>query len=185
MRRREFLAAPAAALPLLGADIPRPAGELSVPTPAGQKLRLADFRGKVVIVEFLMTTCPGCQRAAGLISQLVKELRPRGLEAMGVAVDPGAAMAVAGFVRNYGVNFPVGYAGDEVLRNFMQIPIMVRYTVPQLAFVDRNGVVREQRGGQTDASWFSNEEKNLRASVLRLLDEGASKGGVRKAKASK
>jgi len=40
----------------VGAEIPRPAPDLTIPLPGGKQVKLADYRGKVLIVAFILTT---------------------------------------------------------------------------------------------------------------------------------
>ena len=49
---------------VLSAADPRPAPELVIKSATGQEQLLSKFRGKVVAVEFLLTTCPHCQKAS-------------------------------------------------------------------------------------------------------------------------
>ncbi len=56
----------------------------------GNELRLADYRGKPLLVTFWATTCPGCIREMPHLIELYRELAPRGLEVIGItmAYDP-------------------------------------------------------------------------------------------------
>jgi hypothetical protein len=44
------------ALPMIAAEIPRPAPELAIALPDGKQLRVTDYRGKAVILTFILTT---------------------------------------------------------------------------------------------------------------------------------
>ncbi|MCP5113586.1 MAG: redoxin domain-containing protein, partial [bacterium] len=61
------------ASPMFAAKIPRPAPDLAVSLPNGQKLNLGSFKGKVVALEFLLTTCPGCKRTSQTMQKLYQE----------------------------------------------------------------------------------------------------------------
>src|SRR5438552_9990158 len=58
---------------LFAADAPRPAPGFSLPDVKAQQHDLADFRGKVVVLEFMQTTCPHCAAFASLLSQVEKK----------------------------------------------------------------------------------------------------------------
>jgi len=53
----------------------------------GKELRLADYRGKPLLVTFWATTCPGCIREMPHLIELYRELAPRGLEIIGITMD--------------------------------------------------------------------------------------------------
>lgn len=179
MTRRELLtaiAATGAVLPAAAQQVPRPAPEIEFTSHTGQQIKLSSLKGKVVAVEVLLTTCPGCQRSAGALSRLQKELGPKGFQVLGLAIDQNAGARLPEFTQRYATSFPVGVYPQEKAFGFLQHSIMSRVLMPQVAFVDRNGQIREQHGG--DAAFFKEEEKNMRAVIVKLL---AERGGATKA----
>ena len=161
----------ASAAVLMGADLPRPAPPLTFTSWNGQTINLANYKGKVVVVEILSTTCPHCQQSAKTLSKLKNELGAKGMEVIGYAINPDAD--VMGFVRQFGVNFPVGKGVREKAYEFLQISVMQQFYFPQMAFVDRSGNIRAQFGG-TDAFLSTNDESNIRGMVQKLLAEGGA-----------
>jgi peroxiredoxin len=154
------------------ADIPRPAPNLTVPLISGGQVSLSQYRGKVLVVEFLLTHCPGCQHSGRVLEGLRRELGPRGFDVLGIAINADAKEKVLEFRGASGATYPIAFLSDETkVREILQIPIMVRLLVPQLLIIDRNGVIREQHGGD-DNYLGPNEEKNLRESITRLAAEG-------------
>lgn len=151
---------------------PRPAPEVRFTSTKGEQIRLSQYKGKVVVVEFLLTTCPSCMEAAKLLSRLQTELGPKGFQAIGLAIDAGAGTRISEFARNHATTFPVGVYPDPDARKFIQVSLMTRMLMPQLSFVDRKGMIRDHRGAE-DSAFFSNEEKNVRAIVNKLLAEKA------------
>ena len=182
MTRREILSSLAvagAALPARAQSVPRPAGEIDFISHKGERILLSNYRGKVVIVEVLLTTCPGCQRCATILSRLQPEYAARGLQVIGLAINQGAGAQLPEFTSKYATSFPVGVYPQDKAFGFLQHSMMKRVLMPQIAFVDRNGNVREQHGGEE--AFFNNEEKNLRAAIERLL---AEKGAPASSKSS-
>jgi thiol-disulfide isomerase/thioredoxin len=180
------VAATGLALSAYAADIPRPAPELAIRMINGPELLLNKYRGKVVALEFILTTCPHCQRTARTMSKLNQELGPRGFQPLGVAINDMAQMLIPEFVRNQQVNYPVGYGSRELASGFLQHPVMLQMMMPQIVFIDRKGTIRAQYAG-TD-KFFLDEEKNMRETVLGLLNEPAAapaKTTTKKAAASK
>ena len=163
----------------MSADVPRPAPELTFPLPNGQKISLSSYKGKVVVVEILLTTCPHCQVASQLLDKLYKEYGPRGFQPLGIATNEMAQLYVPDYVKKYNLSFPVGYASRDTALAFLQHPVMLTMYVPQLVFIDRKGVIRGQYSG-TDP-FFQNEEKNMRAMIESLLNEPATADAGKKA----
>jgi thiol-disulfide isomerase/thioredoxin len=82
------------------------AAVLSGPDMYGRPLALSDFAGKVVLVAFWATWCPGCREDVPGLINLQKKLKDRGFTVLGVSVDQDIA-AVAPFARAAGITYPV------------------------------------------------------------------------------
>ena len=127
--------------------VPRPAQELKVTELNGHDVSLSNYPGKVLLVQFLYTTCPHCMATAREFTKLQNELGPQGLQVVGVAfneeLDTDKSL-VKGFVDANGIGFPVGIASREAVLSYLGISVMSRFTVPQILVIDRNGTVRAQ-----------------------------------------
>lgn len=163
-----------------GGDIPRPAPPLTVPTPSGEKITLADFKGKVVLLKFFLTTCPHCQRSAGNIMPIYKEWKPRGMEVLGVAINPDARQAIPEFAQRFGVTYPMGIGDRLMVTTFAEISAVHNFYVPYIFLIDRKGMIRYEHPG-TDQTFYGNEAQNLRSELESLLREPA---GARKTTAA-
>jgi len=162
-----------AAFTLIGAQIPRQSPELAIMLPNGQQELLTKYKGKVVVLEFLLTTCPHCQNSSKLLSKLKTELGAKGFQPLGAAINPEGD--VSDFVKRFGVNFPVGKVSRDTAYAYLQHSIMSpTFYVPQVVFIDRNGVIRAQYGG-SDPFLSTNEEANIRAMLEKLLAEPPAK----------
>lgn len=158
--------------PAKGADVPRRAPEFSVSMPSGKKLLLSSLRGKVVALEFLLTTCPGCARTSQELDKLYKDYGPRGFQPVGVAINDMAMLLVPEYVQKLRLTFPVGVGAREPVTEFLQYSTMMRMLVPQLVIIDRKGVIRAQYAGDDD--FFLDAETNFRSIIEKLLKEPAS-----------
>ncbi|MBL8236616.1 MAG: TlpA family protein disulfide reductase [Bryobacterales bacterium] len=174
---RFFVLAALAAFSLFAAEVPRPAPDFTVNTTSGKPIKLSDYKGKVVVVEFLLTTCPHCQKASQGINKVYRELKAQGLQPVGVAVNDMANMLVDDYVKQFNLDFPVGWSPREPVINFLQHPVMMMMSFPNLVIIDKSGQIRHQFPGGD--KFFENEEKNLRDLVLPLLK--APSGAPRKA----
>src|SRR3954465_10906642 len=107
---------------LMGAEVPRQSPEYALMLPGGQQDLLSKYKGKVVVMEFLFTTCPHCQKSATVLSRLQKEYGPKGLQVLGVAINP--TPDIAGFTRQYATGFPVGMGTRDSAYSYLQQSIM-------------------------------------------------------------
>ena len=156
-----------AALSITAADLPRPAPEFTVHMPGGKDIKLSDYKGKVVVVEILLTTCSHCQKASQGINRVQRELGPKGVQAIGVAVNDMAQMLVEDYTKQFNLDFPVGWSPRDPVIGLLQHPVMLMMSFPNVLIIDRSGQIRHQFAG--DDKFFENEEQNLRALVLPLL----------------
>jgi peroxiredoxin len=164
---RFFALAALAALSVAAADLPRPAPDFTVNMASGKPIKLSDYKGKVLVVEILLTTCSHCQRASQGINKVQRELGAQGMQSIGVAVNEMAQMLVEDYTKQFNLDFPVGWSTREPVVQLLQHPVMMKMSFPNVLIIDRNGQIRHQFPG--DDKFFENEEKNLRDLVLPLL----------------
>jgi hypothetical protein len=172
-----------AAAALHAANIPRKAPDFAIAPNNGQSIALSQYRGKVVALVFILTTCPHCQGAIRCLSEDQKEFGPRGFQALGSAIEATARTALPGFLRQFNPPFPVGYNQLMAALDFMQHPPIVGPHMPLIAFIDRQGVVRAQYEGQEPFLAQDRMAGNIRAKIVELLEEAAP--GARKKVAGK
>ena len=153
--------------------LPRKAPEFTIVEPGGKQTLLSSYRGKVIVLEFISTSCPHCQANSVMLTQLHKELGPRGFQPIGVAFNSADnATTVANFVRQFNVDFPVGYSTPETVLSYLGFSFMERYVYPEIVVIDRKGMIRAQSPPQGDAAL--QDADNLRNMINGLLKEGAT-----------
>ena len=158
-----------AAIPAFAASVPRSAADLSFPVPGGKQVSLDQFKGKVVALEFLLTTCPSCKRTSRIMQQLFGEYADKGFQPLAVAINAGAETLVGGYAREVGVTYPIGVGDRNMAVAFLGYSAVMRMMMPQLVVIDKKGVIRAQYAG-TDR-FFRNEEANMRRLLTELLAE--------------
>src|SRR5437763_9272192 len=124
--------------------VPRKAPEFVLNFPDAQQKLLSSYRGKVVALLFIHTTCPHCQQASATFSKLNTEYASRGFQPIDVAWNDMANILVGDFVKNYGINYPVAYATRNSVLEYLGISPIVRSVVPQILWIDRKGMIRSQ-----------------------------------------
>jgi cytochrome c biogenesis protein CcmG, thiol:disulfide interchange protein DsbE len=119
---------------------------------------LADYRGKVVVLNFWASWCDPCRRESPLLERWHRRLTGRGGTVLGVDVLDVTSDARA-FVREYGLSYPMlRDGGGDSLQNFG----VVAY--PETFVIDRRGRIAATRRGPVD-------ERFLRKRVVPLLRE--------------
>jgi peroxiredoxin len=147
----------------------RPSPEFKIKFIDGSQVALSSFRGKVVALLFVHTTCPHCQHASEVFSQLSNEYGARGFQPIDVAFNTMANLYVRDFIKDHNVNYPVGFDTPENVMNYLGYSIMERYAVPQVVWIDRKGNIRSQ----TPA--MDNDEKLLQEGYWRNMIETLTK----------
>ncbi len=98
-----------------GGDAREPAPEFALPDLEGRSVRLADFRGKALVIDFWATWCPPCLFQVPELNAFWKKHRDAGdVAVVGVAVDAEGAEVVGPWVEEQGVEYPI-LIGDEAL----------------------------------------------------------------------
>lgn len=131
-------------LPAQEPPIIRPAPDYKIRFIDGSQVPLSSFRGKVVALLFVHTTCPHCQEASRKFTALASEYGSRGFQPIDVAFNTMANMYVRDFVKENNISYPVGFDTPENVLTYLGYSIMDRYVVPQIVWIDRKGNIRAQ-----------------------------------------
>jgi thiol-disulfide isomerase/thioredoxin len=153
--------------------VPRPAKELEIIEPGGKHDLLTSYRGKVVVVQFLFTTCPHCQAYSQLLTKIQNEYGPKGFQALGAAFNEADNGMVTNYIAQYKVGFPIGPVGRDTVLSFLGFSLMDRLVVPQIVLIDKKGQIREQTEANPSAPMPLQDEAHLRSMIEKLLSEGA------------
>jgi|SRR5580704_16404255 peroxiredoxin len=180
--RRIFAVLPAVALatallaqapPSAKTATPRPAGEFVIHMPDGTQKLLSSYKGKIVVIAFMYTTCPHCQHAAGILSKIQTDYAAKGAQVLGVVFDQSAQRDVGTFDKLYATTFPCGYSTPDQVVKFMHAD--GDYYVPMMAFIDKTGTLRTQvvsygePNGEADKFLGDQEDANIRKEIDKLL----------------
>jgi peroxiredoxin len=167
----------ALAIPVFATDTPRKSPDFTVPLVDGKQIRLSQYRGKVVALLFILTTCPHCQHATQVLSSLQTELDSQGFQVIAAAINENPE--IPKFIADFSPKFPVGIADSNAAREYMQLAPTERTMMPYLSFIDRNGNIRGQYTGSS-AIFAGDQVKNFRTEIVKLLNEPLAKPNARK-----
>ncbi len=173
--------------PARAAQLPRPSPDFAINLGKGKQVRISQYKGKAVVVAFILTYCSHCQMAIGVLSKLQKEYGPRGLQVLASATEDMAAAALPGFLRQFNPPFPVGINTTAEFVTYTQHPTMLQLYMPGLVFIDRTGLIQAQYEGSDAFLEETSVEKNIRAKVEEMLKAPAApkKTAAKKATAKK
>jgi thiol-disulfide isomerase/thioredoxin len=156
--------APAAAAVSRPPPIPVRLPELTLPGPDGAAHRLAEWKGRPLLINFWATWCEPCRREIPLLRALRHERAAEGLEVVGIALD--APPAVRQYVRLHAIDYPVLLAEQNGLAatNAFGMDTVLPFSV----FADRAGQVITLKVGE-----LHRDEADLILDRLRDVDSGA------------
>jgi len=183
MQRRHFMGLGAGAA-LGGLELfaqikpPKPAPELVITLNSGEQMLLSKYRGRIVVLEFLLTTCPHCQKCSAVMQKLHQEMGgDKAFQPLGAAIDPqnlmDARMKIPEYIYRLGLRFPVGWTQREMAYEWLEAPKTGQVYFPQIVFIDKKGIIRGYHPG-TDEAFFKNEEENMRRVIEGLMKEGSA-----------
>jgi peroxiredoxin len=116
----------------------------------GRPLSLDALRGKVVLVNFWATSCPGCVKEMPELIETWRAYRPRGFEVVAVAMQYDPPNYVAKFTRDRGLPFAVALDVDgSAARAFGDVQL-----TPTSVLIGRDGRIIEQKIGELDFARF-------------------------------
>lgn len=161
-------------LPLAASDPNkvRVSPDFVVAMPDKTELHVNSYKGKVVLLEFVYTTCPHCQNQTMMTDKLQDEYGPRGFRAVAVAFNEMAQMLVPDFIRDFRLRFPVGSSARGPVLAYLGISEMERFVVPQIVLIDKKGVIRMQSAPMGDERLQT--ESFLRGQIETMLKEPAA-----------
>lgn len=163
MKSTHFLAFITACLLTLSAhagDMNKPAPDFTAKTLSGENVRLKDFRGKVVMVNFWASWCGPCRQEMPLIEKIYKDYKKSGFVLLGLNVD-GEADERDEFLKDTPVSFPILDDSEGKVADLFGNEAM-----PSTYFVDRKGNIRHLHKG-----YKKGEERDYIKQIKKLIAE--------------
>lgn len=119
-------------------------------------VKLSDYKGKIVIIDFWATWCPPCRRGIPDLISIQKEFK-KDVVVIGISLDRDKTIKdVPGFVKEYGINYPVVYGDDKVVVDYGGIR-----SIPTSFVIDKKGNVVDSHVGLVEKDIFVNKIKEL------------------------
>jgi len=126
-----------------------------------QRATLADYKGKVVVLDFYATWCEPCRAETPRLVQLQKQNEQQGLQVIGLNVGGADDRdQVPAFAKEFGIQYPLGFPDDEYADSFLGD----NQNIPQAFVFDRNGKLVKRFIGYSESSG-TELERVVKASV--------------------
>jgi peroxiredoxin len=123
----------------------RPAPDFTLPRPDGKMVSLADFRGKVVLINIWATWCPPCVAEMPSMEKLYQELQDEDFEILAVSIDESGANTVRSFMKQHRLSFvSLNDSGGGIASLYQTTG------VPESFIVDKDGILVEKVIGPRD-----------------------------------
>jgi peroxiredoxin len=153
-----LLVASAALCASVSAQSWQTAPKVSLKDIRGRHIRLTDYKGKVVLINFWATWCQPCRKEIPDLIKMQREYRNMGLQVVGVTYPPQTISEVRRFARRLRMNYPVAMGTKATKALFASSE-----TLPLSIVIDRDGVVREVIEGIMYSDEFDQKVKPLLA----------------------
>jgi peroxiredoxin len=119
-----------------GAEVEGPAPDFALKSGSGANLRLSEFRGEVVMINFWASWCGPCRQEMPLLDELYSQYKPLGFTILGVNVEEDSSKAKE-VLEDIPVSFPVLFDTDSTVSKLYNVVAM-----PSTVLVDRDGNMR-------------------------------------------
>lgn len=114
----------------------QPAPDFALKSSSGENLRLSEYRGDVVMVNFWATWCGPCRQEMPLLDEMFSKYERVGFSLLGVNIDENSSKAM-NMVSELGVSFPIVFDTRKEVSKLYEVDAM-----PVTVLIDREGTVR-------------------------------------------
>jgi len=142
----------------------REAPDFSLKDADGKTVRLSDYRGKVVVLDFWATWCGPCKIEIPWFVDFQRKNKDKGFEVIGVAMDDDGWDAVRPFASQMGINYRLVLGNDDTAQKFGGVEAL-----PTTFLIDRDGRIAAVHVGLVSRGDFQN-------GIDELLQAPASSG---------
>lgn len=133
----------------------KPAPQFNLIDSTGAPVRLADLKGRVVLLDFWATWCHGCIQEIPWFMEFQDKYKSKGFAVIGVSMDDGGWKIVKPFIAAKKMNYPVVLNGEDLDK---------RYglgAMPLAVLIDKQGKIADSHAGVVDKSRWESEIKLL------------------------
>ena len=134
----------------------KPAPDFTLKDINGKDVKLSDFKGKVVVVDFWATWCAPCRMELPHLIELQKKFEKQGFTFIGISVDEEGVKVVKPFSEKNKINYPILISDDKVQKDFGGI-----FGYPTAFLIDQKGNIVKKYFGYTSKQVFEKDISSL------------------------
>ncbi len=142
----------------LSANTPdnKKAPDFALKTLEGKTVKLSDYKGKIIIIDFWATWCPPCRKGIPDLIELQKTYS-KDLVVVGISLDQERTLKdLKPFIENYGINYPVVLGNEKVVKDYGGIN-----AIPTSFIVDQKGFIIDSHVGLVPKTVYEDKIKML------------------------
>jgi peroxiredoxin len=140
--------------------INRVAPDFTLPNLGGKEVSLSSLRGRVVILTFWSVWCHACREEMGVLDSVYQKYKDKGLEVIGVNIDPGGSTSVEDYVKKHSLSFPMLRDTEKKVMRAYRANFL-----PSTFLLDKKGIVVDKVVGLRN--WNSPEYQGLIEKVMK------------------
>lgn len=127
----------------------------------GKDVKLSDYKGKVILLNFWATWCPPCRKELPDLSQISTELKDKDFVMIGVSVDDNQEV-LNKFLETNRLPYTIVFEPTELVGKYMSTAGQTQNVVPQTYIINKEGkVVEAILGSRSKADFLSLINKHL------------------------
>ena len=166
MRSLSLLLLSAACLFAAGELSNRRAPGFSLPETGNKLHDTQDYRGKVLIVDFMQVSCPHCATFSAILEQIKAKYGAR-VAVLSIVNPPSDQKGVAEYIAKHKITTPILFDCGQVAFSYLK-PTSPQITIPHVFLIDEAGIIKNDFGyGPASAEIF--EGKGLFAEIDKML----------------
>ena len=105
-----------------------------------------DYRGKILIVELMQTTCEHCEKFSGILQEAAGKYRGR-VVILSVVNPPDNAATVKKYVDEHKISIPVLFDCGQMAASYLKVgPQNPNFNIPHIFLIDAQGMIRNDYG---------------------------------------
>ncbi len=122
----------------------------------GTSVTVSDLRGTVVLINFWGTWCGPCLQEIPHLVRLSHQLKPKGLEVVGIALDSGYPDDIRAFMAEVGMDYTVWQGNLALVKQRFRV-----MGFPTSLLIDRMGLIRKRYFGPQTEEVFTRDAESL------------------------
>jgi peroxiredoxin len=127
----------------------------------GKDVKLSDYKGKVILVNFWATWCPPCKKELPSLSAIASEFKNKDFKMVGVSVDDNQSVLNT-YLQSNSLSYTIVHEPDQLVQKYMDVTGQRDNVIPQSYIIDKSGkVVEVVIGARSKADFISLINKYL------------------------